>query len=262
MFQIEERITKEGKNAIVTTGGIQSNHCRAASLFAAKNGWKCILILHGSKKKFYEESGNALLMRLSGSEFRFVKPEKIGAEMDSAMNRLSDDGYKPFYIYGGGHTREGVEAFADFTEELFGSKSLQLPDHIVLPSGTGSTQAGIITGLKRLGLNHIQVHGVSVARSSNKGKQSVMESLEFLPEISSIDYDEIKFHDNFLFGGYGKKSDELISFITSVTRSTGFILDPVYSGKAFYGMIKLMKSGEIDGKVMYWNTGGLLNLLT
>ncbi len=61
MVNIIHDIEKAGCNAVVTTGGIQSNHCRVAALACAVKGWKCKLVLHGSKDQFFSEKGNALL---------------------------------------------------------------------------------------------------------------------------------------------------------------------------------------------------------
>ena len=39
-------------------------------------------------------------------------------------------------------------------------------------------------------------------------------------------------------------------------REEGIILDPVYTGKAFRGMLDLMDRGELDGDVLFLHTGG------
>src|SRR4051812_3727988 len=60
---ISNDIAAKNCNAVVTTGGIQSNHCRALAVLAAQKGWKCTLVLHGDEQKWKEQGGNALLMK-------------------------------------------------------------------------------------------------------------------------------------------------------------------------------------------------------
>jgi D-cysteine desulfhydrase len=251
-------IEDSGKNAIVTTGGIQSNHCRVAALVAARHKLKCVLILHGSEKSFQRQKGNALLMRLAGAEIRFAEPKRIGSDMDRAMKDLKTDGFDPYYVYGGGHNRAGVEAYIEYVYEM--SKSIpesKIPDHIFLASGTGSTQAGIMLGANKAGWEHTVVHGISVGRNKKRGKEGVIES------ISMADQDNvnrnINFYDDYLFGGYGKSNKELLQMIDDVALKTGIILDACYSGKAFFGMLDIVNKSNLEGNIMFWHTGGILN---
>ena len=45
----EKYLKTNGFNAVVTCGGIQSNHNRAMALMAARNGWKCHLCIQGTE---------------------------------------------------------------------------------------------------------------------------------------------------------------------------------------------------------------------
>jgi len=257
---IEKEIITKKNNAIVTTGGIQSNHCRVAALLCAKNGWKCKLILHGDEKQFYNQKGNALIMRLCGAEFQFVKPEEIGPTMDKAIEELINKGYSPYYLYGGGHNKAGVQAYIEATKELYSDLgSNNQPDHIFLASGTGSTQAGILIGLEEVGWNRTKVHGISVARKKERGIIGIIEAIHFIKK--DFDTSKILFYDDFLFDGYGNYNDILKEFNYDVAKNTGIILDTTYTGKAFYGMLELIKKYNLKGHFLFWDTGGLLNVL-
>ncbi len=262
MVNIINDIEKAGCNAVVTTGGIQSNHCRVAALACASKGWKCKLVLHGSKEQFFSEKGNALLMRLSGAQLVFVNPDEIGSVMDQSMNELRAQGFNPYYLYGGGHNKAGVTSYVNAVHELKDSlTSDKKIDHIFLASGTGSTQAGIIRGCKDVGWIHTRVHGISIARQLQPAIESVLESLSFIyPDPAKVS-DDINLYDDFLFEGYGKSSQELQEFITRVAKSTGVVLDGTYTGKAFWGMIQIIKNEKLTGNKLFWHTGGLLNLM-
>jgi len=262
MASIIPDIERNKCNAIVTTGGIQSNHCRVAAMACAAKGWKCRLILHGSKEKFTSEKGNALLMRLSGAETEFVNPEDIGPTMDQAMNDFKSSGYNPYYLQGGGHNKPGVIAYINAVQELKNTLKSHLNiDHIFLASGTGSTQAGIIAGCKKAGWEHTIVHGISIARQKQMGINSIKESLSFVYPRPDKFSDDIVFYDEFLFGGYGKSDQQLYNFTVGIFKETGLILDETYSGKSFWGMVNTINKYKLKGNIVFWHTGGLLNLM-
>jgi D-cysteine desulfhydrase len=250
-------------NAVVTTGGIQSNHCRTVAMACASKGWKCMLILHGSRDEFFKQKGNALIMRMTRANIVFAEVNQIGPLMDNAMKNLRNEGFIPYYLYGGGHNKEGVTAYKEAVIEL----KKKLPyieeiNHIFLASGTGSTQAGIILGCKEVGWSKTKVHGISIARQKPNGINSIVESIGFLNKDPERLREEVIFHDDFIFGGYGKSNPRLKEFILQVSTGTGLILDETYTGKAFLGMANIIKKEKLTGNILFWHTGGLLNLMS
>ena len=170
-------LRENGYNAVVTCGGVHSNHNRAIALMAMANGWKCHLVYHGKAGDFNTGRGNAGLVKMSGAETEFVEVEGISNAMDSAMTRFESQGLKPYYIHGGGHDLPGGTAFVDVIKELknqcdeVGYK----PDYIFHATGTGSTQAGIAVGLDLVGWSDVKLIGISVARNEERGKKVVVD---------------------------------------------------------------------------------------
>ena len=79
----------------------------------------------------------------------------------------------------------------------------------------------------------------------------------------SYDFSNLVFHDEYLLGGYGKSSNEQLAVIRECISCAGMIIDPTYVGKAFYGMSSVLSAGDYAGKkILFWNTGGLINLLS
>lgn len=262
MAHIVKEIEQGGFDAVVTTGGIQSNHCRVVALACAEKGWKCKLVLHGSSEQFHSEKGNALLMRRSGAVPEFVEGTDIGPAMDRSMEELKSAGRRPYYLYGGGHNRSGVMAYKEAIQEFSGIWSPESPpDYIFLASGTGSTQAGLLAGCRSMGWSQTRIRGVSVARQQERGLDSILESLGFIDEHSDSYRGDIHFEDSYTFGGYGKDTPELSGFTSKIARDTGLILDNTYTGKAFYGMVDLVSREQLKGSMVFWHTGGLLNLM-
>lgn len=263
----ESYLKQQGYNAIVTCGGVQSNHNRAISLMAARNGWKCHLCIQDVANRFIQEKGNALLDRLSGAECEIIKPEETAEAMDRAMLSLLNQGYTPFYVHGGGHDLPGGIAFVEAIEDL--KKQCDdmgyCPDYIFHASGTGSTQAGILVGLDRVGWNSVRVIGVSVARQKTRGLQVITEFANMLAQHYGLNYNfdsRVLFCDDYLCGGYECFSLEMDVFLKNVMRTTGLVFDTTYSGKALYGMMDIIRKNNLQTeKVLFWHTGGLMNVM-
>lgn len=259
----EAMLREQGYNAVVTCGGIQSNHNRAIALMCARNGWRCHLCIQGTKERFMIEKGNALLDRLSGAECELIKPEDTALAMDRAMERLITEGYKPYYCHGGGHDLPGGVSFVEAVEEL--AKQIEKPDYIFHASGTGSTQAGIVVGLDRVGWSDVKCIGISVARQYERGRQVISEFANMLAghyEMSERYDDRILFNTDYLCGGYEQFSPGMDAYLKKVMKETGLMFDTTYSGKAFYGMMDYVrKHGLTDKQIVFWHTGGIMNIM-
>lgn len=263
-----ETFLKEGGyNAIVTCGGIQSNHNRAMAIMCARNGWKCHLCIQGTEERFYAEKGNALLDRLSGAECELIEPNDTAQAMDRAMEKLRSEGYNPYYVHGGGHDLPGGTCFVDAVRELKQQCDQEgyKPDYIFHASGTGSTQAGIVVGCDLAGWNDVKVVGISVARQYERGRQVIAEFANMLAAHYGVkkDYsDEIVFNTDYLFGGYEQYTPEMKQYLDNVMSKIGVMFDTTYSGKGFYGMMQEIEKHHLhDKNIVFWHTGGLMNLM-
>lgn len=263
----ETFLRKGGYNAIVTCGGIQSNHNRAMALMCAKNGWKCHLCIQGDEKRFFNEKGNALLDRLSGAECELINAADTAIAMDRAMEKLKKEGYNPFYVTGGGHNLPGGTCFVDAVIELKRQCDNEhyKPDYLFLSSGTGSTQAGIVVGLDLVGWGDVKCMGISVARQQEKGIQVIAEFANLLANHYGLqkDYtDKIFFNTDYLCGGYEKFTLEMKEYLDQITAKTGLVFSTTYSGKGFYGMMQEIEKYHLQDKnIVFWHTGGLMNVM-
>ena len=263
----EKYMKEHGYNAVVTCGGIQSNHNRAMALMCARNRWKCHLCVQGTLDRFCNERGNALLDRLSGATFELISPEDTSVAMDSAMDALRQDGYKPLYVVGGGHNLPGGTCFVEAVEELKRQCDARgwKPDYIFHASGTGSTQAGIAVGLDKVNWSDVKLVGISIARQQLRGREVVVDFANMLAEYYDMpqDYEnKIVFVDDYLMGGYEQYTVEMKSYLEKVMMETGLLFDTTYSGKGFWGMMQeINRLGLQDKKILFWHTGGLMNLM-
>ena len=264
--EYESFLKENGYNAVVTCGGIQSNHNRAIALMAARNGWKCHLCIQGLKERFEQEKGNALLDRLSGAECELIQPEDTSVAMDMAMEKYKKDGLKPYYLTGGGHDLPGGIAFVKAIQKLkeISTNIDYKPDYIFHASGTGSTQAGILVGLEKVGWSDVKVVGISVARQYERGKKVISDFANMLGQYyhQQINYeDRVLFNTDYLQGGYEKYIPEMQTYLESVMKKTGLVFDTTYSGKAFWGMLDVISKEQLLNKnILFWHTGGLMNI--
>ena len=263
----EKYLLENGYNAVVTCGGVHSNHNRAVALMAMAHGWKCHIVYHGKKSDFVAGKGNAGLVQMSGASVEFVEASGISGAMDAAMERFKKEGLKPYYVHGGGHDIPGATCFVDAIKELKRQceEMKWKPDYIFHASGTGGTQAGIAVSLDLVGWCDVKLIGISVARQQERGKKIIVDFANELSRRYGVekDYaDSIVFSTDYLGEGYDKKSAELKHYLKSVYSQTGLMLDETYSGKAVYGMMQEVKKlGLQDKKILFWMTGGPLNAI-
>jgi len=255
-----------GCDALVTTGGVQSNHARVTALHAAARGWRCRLVLHGEPGVLQNPRGNLLLMLLVGAEVMVVSPDGISQALGTIQRELVAEGHRPLVIPGGGHSLTGALAYVEAVSELRGQcDELEwYPDWLILASGTGTTQAGLVVGLEQLGWS-MNVVGISIARRNPRGEEIVEEACRELREHLGLygRRKEVSFRDEWVGEGYEKAGPQVWASIRLAAALDGLVLDPTYTGKAFSAVTDMIESGEITrgARVLFWHTGGLINLL-
>jgi len=252
---------KQEANYIVTYGAAQSNHCRLTVATANKLGFKTLLILAKSDAVNY--NGNFLIYDLYDTEIVWTDTDKVPETIDHTLNKLREKGFQPYFIQGGGHGHLGTHAYKLAYDEIIQQeKKLESAfTHIFHASGTGTTQAGLVVGklLKRKNTNII---GISVARNEKRGLEVIEESI--LSYLSQYEkkylYNEnvLCFIDNYVGEGYADIYPEITNTIKTVVKQSSILLDPVYTGKAFYGMLQYISENQIKGQsVLFIHTGGI-----
>jgi len=256
---------QKGCNAIVTAGDLNSNHSRATALMASKLGMRIKIIVHNDHPENEYLSQNMYLCRMVGAEIIYCSKSDVAKTMDKAMSDFEADGCRPYYIWGGGHCLQGSYAYYEAVRNL--TKQINFsPDYIFFASGTGTTHAGLHVGAKYF-YPQAKVIGVSIARMKERGVNEIFKSvneLESYLELPYSDRSDIIFKDDYIADGYESSSKNEEDLIRDMALKEGLILDPTYSGKAFFGMREMvLNNREMEGKnVLFWNTGGIFNLLS
>jgi len=268
---------EEGATAVITTGAVQSNHCRLATAAANKLGLKTHLVLVGEEPRI--ATGNLLLDKILGvAEIHYViKPDAyedanegldpVNQKVQEIKERLISQGEKSYYIPNGCSPLHGALGYANCVREIVD----QLYDYNLAPScivtacGSASTQGGLILGSKLYCGGMAQVIGISVSRSKNhlikKVRTALDETYAFL-RLDRSGTQDVIVYDAYIGDGYGLPTQAMKEAVELVARKEGIILDPVYTGKAMAGLIDLVQKGEFQKQevVVFVHTGGIPGL--
>ncbi len=255
---------KHNADILVSCGGIQSNHCRATALTAARFGFGCTLLLRGEEPT--ELEGNLLIDKLAGTHIKFISEELYQAdltgELDKIASELKAQGKLPYVIFEGGSDPIGATGFVEAVREVKAQCQAvnYKPDRIICATGSGGTHAGLIIGTKIYDWD-VEIVSVAVCYSPVETAQRVWEivdaSKKYHGEAADFALEDIKVIGGYLGEGYAKANDEVFDVITEMARSEGILLDPVYTGKAAQGLKFEAAAGRLTGSTLFWHTGGV-----
>lgn len=257
----------QGADTIITCGAVQSNHCRLTLAWAVKEGLDCHLVLEERVKDSYspEASGNNFLFQLLGVKSISVVPggSKMVEEMEKLAAKLKAEGRKPYIIPGGASNKIGALGYVSCAEEVLQqlfSMGLNI-DHMMVPSGSAGTHAGIIAGM--IGNNaNIPVIGIGVNRKKAAQEAAVLqlanETLEYVGVPTKVPAEAVVAFDDYVGPGYSLPTPGMVEAVKLLAQTEGILLDPVYSGKVMAGLIDLVRKGHFprNANVLFLHTGG------
>jgi len=258
---------RQGADTLITQGATQSNHARQTAAAAAHVGMSCKLLLEKRQERDaeYEENGNVLLDRLVGAEI--VDRLPAGTDMQTAMEELAEklraDGKRPYVIPGGGSNPVGALGYVGCAQEL--ETAPLAIDWVVQATGSAGTQAGLLAGLASLN-SDIQVLGVSVRQKEDVQAKLVHDLAERtaakIGVPGAVSADAVRVDDRWVGGGYGVPTDAMVAAVRRLADTEGILLDPVYTGKGFAGLLGNIAEGrfEPDDNVVFLHTGGSAGL--
>ncbi|MDT3402402.1 1-aminocyclopropane-1-carboxylate deaminase/D-cysteine desulfhydrase [Mucilaginibacter terrae] len=233
-----------GKTHLVTFGGAYSNHLLATASAAAKFGLASTGFVRGEEV----QNDTLFLCRLHGMNLIFTDREAYRNKSLLFEQHFGND-TSAYFIDEGGASPEAVKGCAELVPEL--------PicyDHFFCACGTGTTAAGIITGLHQHQLP-THFHAIPVLKGGGFIRHDINDYLNFEYPYS--------LHTDYHFGGYAKTTPELLSFIKTFVQSTGILIEPIYTGKMLYAILDLASKDKFapGSNILAVHSGGMIGLL-
>jgi D-cysteine desulfhydrase len=265
----------QGADTVLTCGGAQSNHARATAIAAARLGLGCRLILRTPDPSNPPPlEGNTLLDRMAGAQIVWITPEEYrsrGEIFERESEDLRTQGRSPYAIPEGASNALGAWGYVRVAEELAGDLAklpggADRPTTIVHAAGSGGTSAGLIVGTRLCGLN-ARVVGVNVCDDEAYFVRTIGEICENALKDYGLDVPfsrerDVEIVDGYVGRGYAISRPEELALFCEVARTEGIFLDPVYTGKAFFGMTQELRRdpGRFGERIVFLHTGGIFGL--
>lgn len=256
-YLVSDALSK-GARTLISTGAVQSNHCRQVAAAAAKLGLGCQLVLAGEEPA--ETQGNLLLDKLSGAQIFYTTKANRDQELQKRVAQAVQDGLKPYLIPYGGSNTIGALGYLNAMQEL--SEQTLEPDWIVFASSSGGTQAGLILGAHLTGYKG-KILGISIELMSDQFSSQIADLVNHTAIELGCDWSvtpqEVLINDAYCQAGYGVLTSAEVEAVKLFASQEGILLDPVYTGRAAAGLVDLIGKGifKPKEKVLFWHTGGI-----
>jgi D-cysteine desulfhydrase family pyridoxal phosphate-dependent enzyme len=267
----------QGCDTVFTFGATQSNHAMQTATACRRYGLTPILYLVAIVEPSEEDiKANMLLDKVLGAQLCIVpldgKTESEAVDhavklADKHREELEAQGHKCYMVPMGGASEVGSAGFlAGYVELQQQMEQMGIhEDYIFHSTGTGSTHAGLIAGRKLLGAK-TKIIGINASvkppEHIEKLAKLATASLDYFGCDLVVTAEEVCCDQNYVGPGYEIPSEEAGSAIKYLARKEGILLDPVYTGKAFAGMLDYIRKGKVaqGSTVVFWHTGGVTAL--
>ncbi|BDN94244.1 1-aminocyclopropane-1-carboxylate deaminase [Aeromonas caviae] len=234
-----------GKGHILSFGGAYSNHIHALAAAGLRLGLRTTGIIRGEG----DTVSNPTLKAAKGwgMDLVFVDRQDYRRRQDPEwLARFEDD--DTLLVPEGGSSPLAIPGVAELVDEVPFS-----PDLWVLPCASGGTLAGLIAGKRA----QEQILAIAVLKGADfiTGEVCRLHPAAATTPGWRIALDH---HD----GGYARFSPALWQWVQAFSAETGLPLEPIYSGKAMWGLFRELAAGRIarGSKIIFIHTGGLQGL--
>lgn len=265
---------RQGAEYVFTYGATQSNHAMQTAEACRKEGLKPVLyllaIVEPDEKNL---KGNLLLDKIMGAEIHIIKINEGESEAEAEgrmyrlgkehITRLEAEGHTCYDIPMGGASIVGtagfIGGFAELQRQLDQMKVCG--DYLFHANGTGGTMAGLAAGRKLID-SHMKIVSIDVMFHDESYKMSRVQlgndTLRWLGVEPVLTADDFNMDSSYYLPGYEMPSKGGTEAIKMMAEKEGLLLDPVYSGKGFAGLIDYVRTGKVapGSNVVFLHTGG------
>lgn len=240
---------EQGFSRILSFGGCYSNHLHALALAGKRQGFETIAIIRGEQPAPLNETLQDAVD--AGMQLHFVSRSVYRRRYDhDFLTSLEQQFCSVYIVPEGGNNLLGAKGCSEILQPYFDESF----DIVALPCGTGNTLAGVAASLP----GQARALGVAVL----KGESFLNKDVKgLLTALNVSDYQNWQIDYRFHTGGYAKCSKELAHFVKTFS-CTYFPIEPIYSGKLFFGLFEMIKAGEFvrGTELLAIHTGGMKGL--
>ena len=210
-------------------------------------------------------SGNIFLDKLFGANIKICpKNENFLEYSEKVIENLKTKGTNVYFIPGGGSNPVGALGYVECLNEIIQENKKYNFSQIVHATGSAGTQAGLLAGRKYFNCD-IPVTGICVRHKKDIQVDKVYTEAKNTCEklhCNILNKSDVIVYDDYIGPGYGEPTEEMKEATKLLARKEAILLDPVYSGKAFAGLIGLIKNKKFtrDDNVLFIHTGGAVSL--
>jgi L-cysteate sulfo-lyase len=255
-------------DTIIASGGIQSNFTRVTAAACARQKVACELVLAPLVPETdddYQHNGNTVLNELFGARMHVLDRSETAADFARRRaDELAGQGRRPYMTPAGGSSAISALGYVRCALELDTQlKSSGMDDAIIVTAnGSNGSHAGLLAGFKALGHSPRRLQAFTVLATAESSRSSTLAmangTLELLGRRDPLGIDDVQIEDEQRGRGYGLVTDGMIEAVRLMASCEGLLLDPVYSGKAFAGVIGDVRAGRYPAgsSVVFLMTGG------
>ncbi len=236
---------------VFTFGGAYSNHLLATASAANRAKIKSIGFVRGEE---LTENANDTLKRCAelGMQLIFISREEYALRNDKQyVDELKSEHTNFYFVPEGGGNYLGMVGCQEIWKEI--NESV---DEVFVAQGTTATSCGLLLGKPAKS----KLHVIPVLKGFDAYEEMLNKLKWFLfqEDLAKELLEDVIVHPDYHFGGYGKYTPELLAFIQEMYTYYKIPLDPIYTAKAFYGMLQELEAKQYDNKqVLFVHTGGI-----
>jgi len=265
-FLVGEALAQNA-DTLITCGTLQSNCCRCVAAVAARLGLRAVLALKGAPPAEYD--GNLLLDRLLGADVRYCSDAewaKIDEVLQDLAARERAAGRVPYVIPESGATVVGALGYLTCGQELAQQVRHGAPefDTVVITAFSGGSQAGLLMARQLAGLR-AEIVSVPVAWEGAAVQDYVVDVIERARHRFGLPVDpprQVRLLDGYQGAGRAEIRREELDLVLKLARLEGLVLDPVYTAKAFGGLLDALRRDRkaLGRRVCFVHTGGVFSV--
>ena len=259
---------KNKAELVVTVGAVQSNHARQTAAACTLMGLKCLIVFEQRIKdppESYMKSGNVFLDKLFGADIEVCpKNEDVTKYTEKLIKDIKSKGTNVYFIPGGGSNAIGALGYVECLNEILKENNKYNFTQIVHATGSSGTQAGLLAGKKYFN-SQIPITGICVRHKKNIQVDKVYDEAKKACEklqCKILDKSDVIVDDEYIGSGYGEPTEGMVEATKLLAKKEAILLDPVYTGKGFAGLIGLIRKKKFskNDNVLFIHTGGAVSL--